>query len=302
MIHEVIQLNEDGSARLTTYFHTVVPEIDRSYRPLILIAPGGAYEYTSAREADPVAVEFYRMGYHVAVLDYSVGMQARNMQPMAEGFAAIRLFRSHAREWGILGDHIAVCGFSAGGHLAASLGVMWNEATLAPAKEIAVSEALMQSLSIPQEKMREETEQTAALEVGGEAAPNAAYRPNLMILCYPVISSGVSAHRDSFYNLSGSHEDDAATAFFSLEKRVTKDTPPAFLWHTQDDGCVPPQNSLLMATALQEKGVSYELHIFRAGWHGLSVCSEETHSPNAHCANWLPLCREWLGECWNDLK
>ena len=110
----------ESEATLTVYLHENNDEVSIKKRPFILVIPGGGYEMVSEREAEPVINEFYRMGYHAGVLRYSVGQAALNLQPMKEGITAIKILRERAVEWNIISDQIAVCGFSAGGHLAGS--------------------------------------------------------------------------------------------------------------------------------------------------------------------------------------
>lgn len=93
-------------------------------RPAVLVLPGGGYDHLSTRESDPPALQFAAAGYHVFILHYSVGEKARNCQPLRDAEAALAAIRGHAREWGVLPDRIAVCGFSAGGHLALSTAVL----------------------------------------------------------------------------------------------------------------------------------------------------------------------------------
>lgn len=262
MRYEQHKIMEGSNATITLYLHELHEQIKITKRPIILVIPGGGYGHVSEREADSVAVRFYNMGYHAAILRYSILEGAKNMQPMKEGILAIKFLRENADEFSISADAVAVCGFSAGGHLACSLGTMWNEPKL------------MDALSYDDDR----------------------YKPDAMILCYPVISSGEYAHRGSFENLTGSPYDDEVNAFFSLEKRVDKNTPPAFIWHTQTDGAVPVQNTLMFVNELQKNNVSYELHIFRNGGHGMSVCTKETDSAYPHCEHWMELCHEWLEE------
>ena len=94
-------------------------------RPLVLVVPGGGYNHVSPREGDPVALQFAAAGYHTAVLHYAVGESARDALPMRQLAQAIGLVRPHAEQWNILPDQIALCGFSAGGHLALS-GAVWD--------------------------------------------------------------------------------------------------------------------------------------------------------------------------------
>ncbi len=171
--------------------------------------------------------------------------------------------RDNAEQWQIDPDRIFVAGFSAGGHLAASLGVFWHEPFLA----------------------------------GLLKTESGRIRPNGLILSYPVITSGEHAHRESFYNLLGSRYEELVD-YVSLENRVTEKTPPVFLWHTWEDDCVPCQNALLLAQTLKAKGVSLELHIYPHGGHGLSLANEETaaiggYGVQEHCQSWMPMALGW---------
>ena len=114
------------------------------------------------------------------------------------------------------------------------------------------------------------------------------------VLGYPVITSGKFAHRGSFENLCGA--DEALLQTMSLENQVRPDVPPFFIWHTVEDQAVPVENSLLLAGALKENNVPFELHLFTHGGHGSSTCTNEVNTPNKHNNAWLPLCMGWLGE------
>ena len=123
-------------------------------------------------------------------------------------------------------------------------------------------------------------------------------RPDAMILAYPVITSGEYAHRGSIENLLGDAYESLKDEV-SLEKCVREDTPPAFLWHTREDGSVPVENSLLMAQALSRQGVSFELHIWQRGEHGLSLASDQVYPAGAdrirpECQEWIDLAARWL--------
>jgi len=254
MILETIVL---GRAKLTVYARDNSPEIDPKRRyPTVLICPGGGYGICSDREAKPVDLPFLATGCTAAVLRYSVA-PARHPTQLHEAAAAMAYLREHAEGYHIDPVCVFVCGFSAGGHLAAMLGCLWHET--------------------PQ----------------GDLA-----RPTGMILCYPVISGGEYAHRGSFENLTGG--DAALTEALSLEKRVDERTAPAFIWSTADDGAVPAANSILMAQALAAQGISYALHIFPQGAHGLSMADELTAPAgcaamvNNQAAQWFPLAVEWI--------
>ena len=258
------------SAELSLYIIDNSSEIDMDRRrPMIVICPGGGYEMTSDREAEPVAFKFIAAGYNVAIIRYSVA-PVRYPNQLLQVSAAIAIVRRRAEEWNTDSEKIVVCGFSAGGHLAASVGVLWKE------------EFIRDTLKLKH----------------GENKPNA------MLLAYPVISSGEYAHRGSFDNLLGPDESQELSYYLSLENRVSSDTPPTFLWHTADDDCVPCENSLMFAAALKRNNVSLELHIYRSGCHGLSLCSRETAKDvgqknplvNSHIATWFSLSVEWIEE------
>lgn len=249
---------------LTAYCPAVSAELDEHpHRVSVLICPGGGYEFCSFREAEPIATAFNAMGYNAFVLNYSVA-PVTYPQALLELAASVSLIRSKADYFHADKNGIIVCGFSAGAHLAASLGVFWHENF--------ISEIL-----------------------GDESI---SFKPNAMILGYPVITSGKFAHTGSLDCLLGNNADKKLLDKMSLELQVSNETPPAFIWHTFEDGCVPVENSLLLAGALRKNKVPFELHIFPNGGHGLSLCNEITAQGeghiNHHCANWMPLCKEWI--------
>ncbi len=211
-------------------------------RPMVIVVPGGAYQYCSDREAEVIALRFLAMGMHAAVLRYSCA-PARYPTAALELAWCVKTCRERAEEWSILPSAIAVCGFSAGGHLAGTVGTLWKD----PVFEKALGPA--------------------------EGAP---WRPDLQLLCYAVLTLGEFTHEGSRYNLLGEAGEAGNQLFrqkeLSLETRVEKDTPPTFLWHTGEDGAVPVENSLMYAAACRRAGVPFELHIFERGGHGLSTC------------------------------
>ncbi len=230
-------------------------------RPFVLVIPGGGYAFTAAREAEPIAMRFLAAGFNAAVLWYSTA-PATFPSALEEAAQAVALIRSH-EEWNV--GKIFACGFSAGGHLTASLGVLWNDPMLAMATGLD-----------PQ-----------------------SYRPDGVILSYPVITSGEKRHDGSFRNLLGDlYEDEVAREQVSLEKQVTEDAAPAFIWHTYTDQVVPVENSLLLAAAYAEKRIPLELHIFPVGAHGLATGDIETvmaHAPGTPEVNaWLDMAARWM--------
>ena len=125
-------------------------------------------------------------------------------------------------------------------------------------------------------------------------------RPDAMILAYPVITSGEYAHRGSIENLLG-EEHDRLKDEVSLEKFVTDDTPPTFLWHTREDGSVPPENSLLLASELCRHGIGFELHVWQHGGHGMSLGNDQVYAPDnpnirPECQEWIEMAARWLKE------
>lgn len=235
-------------------------------RPAVVIFPGGGYDYTSDREAEPVANAYLAAGYSAFVVRYAVGADARHPHPLLDAAAAVALLRARAEEFYIDPHKIAVCGFSAGGHLAAHLGTQWH-------------------LPLLRETL------------GGESAD---FRPDAMVLCYPVISAIRGDHLYSFLNLTGPDPAQEALHALSVDELVDGRTPPAFLWHTADDSIISAVNALLMADALTKAGVTAELHLFPKGNHSLSVCTRETAGGGSaeriypYVGRWVALSVEFL--------
>lgn len=263
-----IPIRAEGSrdyVKLETYLlDTPEEKIMTKKRPMILICPGGGYEKLSYREGEPVAVHFLDQGYHACVLRYSVA-PARHPAPLLEIAGAMKVIHDNGADWQVDADKVILTGFSAGAHLAASLGVFWNR------------KGLHEALSVTAQELK----------------------PAGMILCYPVISSekGIS-HQGSFENLLGERYPELSEEL-SIEKQVTKDTPPCFIWHTLDDDTVPAENSFLMVSALKRAGVPAELHVFPRGEHGLSLADKKVERAdgsgvNEQCAQWMGLALRWL--------
>lgn len=225
---------------IVTYIHDEDDEI----RPAMIIVPGGGYGMVSPAEGEIVAMEFHKKGYNTFVITYTTDLFMTiplKIQPLMDLSKAVLFVRKNAEQFHIDSDKVALCGFSAGGHLCGSLAVHYA------AKE---------------------------LVLGGEYK-GISNRPDAVILSYPVVSSGEYAHRDSFKALLGVNATAEELEYMSLEKHVTKNTPPAFLWHTVTDDLVPVENSYLFANAFKEQGVAYELHAFGNGGHGLSLANDD---------------------------
>lgn len=258
MLNKKIFLGNDA-AYMTTYILDNIVN-NQKERPMVVIFPGGGYEFCSPREGEPIACEFNSMGCNAVVVNYTVN--APYPKSLIDASNAIVYVREHAEEWNTDSDRIFVCGFSAGAHLAGSIGIMSK-------KEKAIRR------------------------------DDAMNRVNGMILCYPVITSGEFAHRGSFDAIEAKSTELLQKT--SLELQVDENTPPAFIWHTFEDDCVPVENSMLLAEAMRKYNVPFELHIYPEGEHGLSLASEVTSDNESqtvpHVQSWIPLVREWLNKC-----
>jgi acetyl esterase/lipase len=232
-------------------------------RPAVLVLPGSGYVQCSPREAEALAIRFNAAGFHAFVLWYSCTPRHHPV-PIKDCARAFTVIREHAAEWLLDPARLGMMGFSAGGHLA-------------------LSEAIFHDRDF----------------AAGAGINPALTRPDALMLCYPVITSGDSAHLGSFISLLGEKPDPAALELLSLEKQVKPGLPPVFLWHTWTDDAVPIENSLLLAGALNRAGIPLEMHLFPEGRHGLSLAIPETESGdplnvNLHAAQWFSLCVNWL--------
>lgn len=240
------------------------PEMVQHMYPAIVICPGGGYRLVSDREADPVAEPYFAAGFNVFILTYSIGEKAINFTPLIQLASTIAHIRKYSKEMCTEKQQIAVCGFSAGGHLAASIGTLFNE------------------------------------EIFLRAFPRKCdIRPDAMILCYPVITSDEFAHVDSIETISSDKIGGERYCWFGLDKHVDRQTPPTFLWHTAEDEVVPVENSLKLAMALSNCKIPFELHVFPTGGHGMSVCNKAVGCENWYNARWVELSVQWLKKTFN---
>jgi acetyl esterase/lipase len=220
----------------------------------VVVCPGGGYGGRAPHESAPIAQWLNTLGVAAFVLDYRVAPY-RYPVPQHDAKRALRTVRANAAAWKIDPARVGILGFSAGGHLATSTATIFD-----------------------------------AGDPAGDAIERQSSRPDALIACYPVISSGPCGHRGSFNNLLGDPPPADLLAYMSLEDRVTAETPPTFLWSTSDDGAVPVENSLRFAMALRANNVPYALHVFPSGPHGLGLA--EGHPASA----WTRCCAEWLAE------
>lgn len=235
---------------------------DNDKRPCLVVCPGGGYEFCSQREAEPIALHFLPEGFNIFVLTYSVAPHRYPVQ-LREVAGLLELIHANADVWHCDASRVAIMGFSAGGHLAAHYSTAYD---------------------CP-----------AVRDMFPDSKPVQA-----SVLCYPVITADPAyAHLGSFDALTGKQDrTPEEIAAFSCDCLVREQTPPAFLWHTAQDGLVPAMNSLLYAAALARHGVPYELHVYPYGDHGLSTCDhltvDQINSVHHYDHAWLDCAKKWL--------
>lgn len=279
MLYKEFMLSERyPDASLTAYVCDQIPadsgisaDCPCAPRPAVIVCPGGGYGYLSEREAEPIVRRFFGMGMNTYLLEYSINENAKNYAPLIEAALAIKLVRERAAEDNTDPHKVYIIGFSAGGHLAASSGILWN---------------------IPEVRK--------AVGVTDGSAPEGINRPDGMILSYPVITGGEYTHKGTIQRASGHVElTEEDVERFSLERHVDSTTSPAFIWHTFSDTCVPVENSLLLMQAMAKHKVPFEAHIFPEGPHGLSLCNKETWVEKEamlvpHAETWSELAIKWI--------
>lgn len=254
-------LGEDGKDPVLDIY---LPENLRKgeKKPCLIICPGGGYAFCSEREAEVIGVDYLSERFNVFVLWYSVWPHKFPTQ-LTEVAAVMELIYKNSDEWECDTEKIAIMGFSAGGHVAGHYTNKYN------------------------------CEEVRAVFPESKGV-------NASILCYPVITADERySHSDSFLRVAGNYPlTEEQMDIFSLERCVTKDTPPTFIWHNAGDDAVPPMNSLLYCQALSKNKVPFEMHIFPNGVHGLATCDKRSigeMSPEIeHTAQWIPLCKKWL--------
>lgn len=263
MLYQRIDLCADGRVYMNACLYQPSEELPAlQKRPAVVICPGGGYQMCSDREADPIAAAYLAAGYHVFVLYYSLGEDAAYPAPLCDVSRALAYIRAHAEQWGVIEHQIAVCGFSAGGHLAACLGTLWNRPDI-----------------------------QAAAGVTGDQN-----RPNGLILGYPVITTAWMLKRgeETYTRIAGALRPEQAEQLLNCDRNVGAHTPPAFLFHTGEDQVVPVTDSLRFASAMQQAGRPYELHIFPQGWHGAALATTLTGWEAPGVEQWMALSVNWL--------
>lgn len=215
----------------------------------ILVIPGGGYGCVcSEREGEPIALAFLPYGYNAFVLHYSVNGEKTFPAQLKQASLAIKHIKDNAEEYGIDKEEVFAVGFSAGGHLCASLGTMWDK------KEI------YEDIDMP---------------IGYN-------KPKGIILAYPVVS-GVReySHKGSFKNLfSSENPTKEQLEESSIELNVSEKSVPAYILHAANDSAVPVENSLLLAMEYSKYKIPFEMHIYKRGDHGFALANEITWDGN----------------------
>ncbi len=233
---------------------TITPYLvagDRT-RAALVILPGGGYEVRVDHEKLNIVRWVNSLGLHAFICDYRV-KPARHPAPLHDAQRALRLIRSRAAEWRVDAQRVGVIGFSAGGHLAGSVGNFGDDGDAAANDPVARQSG----------------------------------RANAVIACYAVISGLMRS--GSFTNLLGPEPDPALVKNLSLETTVTAQNPPTFLWSTAEDPVVPVEHSLRYALALHAQRVPFALHVYPKGGHGMALAPENAPVSDwtGRCANWL---------------
>jgi len=227
----------------------------------VIICPGGGYWVLAYHwEGRDIARALNAKGIAAIVLKYRLPTSnnyiVRHKSPLLDAQRAMRMVRYHAKDWNIKPNKIGIMGFSAGGHLAATLSTHFDKGNL---------------------QAKDSIEQVSC-------------RPDFSILIYPVISFiGEFIHQGSAKALLGENPSKKLLNNFSNELQVTKETPPAFLVHSSDDPAVPVKNSLVYYEALQKNNVAAEMHIYPYGGHGFSLAIGK-----GHLSSWIDRCTDWI--------
>ncbi|HTQ52966.1 MAG TPA: alpha/beta hydrolase [Bryobacteraceae bacterium] len=223
----------------------------------VIVCPGGGYGYLAKdHEGDQIARWLNSLGVSAFLLQYRIAPRYHYPAPVLDAQRAIRFVRAHAAAYHIAPERIGIWGFSAGGHLASTTGTHFDAGD-------------------PQ---------------AADPVDRLSSRPDFMILAYPVISFTTPyTHRGSLRNLLGDNPDPKLVASLSNETQVTANTPPTFLFHTDEDHGVPAENSVLFYLALRRAGVPAELHVYARGPHGVGLASTD-----AVLSTWSARLKDWL--------
>ena len=216
---------------------------DDADRDCMIVVPGGGYCMCCGHEGELPAQDFFDRGMNVFVLSYTTDITMcvpLKDQPLKDMSRAVRYVRANAQRINLGAENkVFICGFSAGAHVCGSLAVHFDD------------------VKDPNPKYADLSN-----------------RPDAVILSYPVITTGEYTHADSVRALLGPDPTAEELDYFSLEKQVTENTPPCFLWQTQEDSVVPVENSYLFAMALRRHHVPFAHYVFPKGFHGLTAAND----------------------------
>jgi acetyl esterase/lipase len=234
-----------------------LPRTVRANTPAVVVCPGGGYQgLASNHEGRQVASYLNSLGVAAFVLRYRLGPRYHHPIELGDAQRAIRLLRSHATDWRLDPARIGIMGFSAGGHLAMTASTRFD---------------------------------TGAADAA-DTVDRAGSRPDFAVLGYPVISMTEEwTHKGSRTNLLGEKFDPELAKSLSGERAVTKETPPTFLFQTNEDTAVPAENSVYYFLALRKAGVQAEMHVFERGPHGVGLGNDD-----AALSEWSTLLANWL--------
>ncbi len=258
MLSERIYLSDDKRAYLDAY----VSEFRNARRDAMLVIPGGGYHVVCAdREGELVALAYAARGYNAFVLNYRVAEEG-DVYPtqLLDACRAVLHIKANADKYFINPDRIFAVGFSAGGHLAGSLALLYGD------------KLVLDTLGVSADD----------LKIKG------------VVLSYPVVTAMTDTHRGSFEYLTGMPFDKIPEELrrkYSLEENVDENSPPAFIWHTAKDKTVPVIGSLRLAEKYVEKGVPVTIHVYPYGCHGISLA---TAYANYEARVAEPLAQRWL--------
>lgn len=249
---------EPGDIPTLTVF---LPAPEKATGAAMIICPGGGYGHLADHEGSQYARWLNNQGIAGFVLKYRLGSRYQHPAMLHDAARAVRTVRARAGEWKLDTQRIGIIGSSAGGHLASTLLTHWDAG---------------------------DTNSADVIE-------RQSSRPDAVILCYPVITlTDPFTHKGSRANLLGTNPPPDLVKELSAEQQVDKNSPPCFIWSTEEDKTVPVENSLQLAAALRRAGVRFDLHIYERGPHGIGLGNKDFDTAKFH--PWTRDCEFWLRE------